>query len=67
MKLKVVLEKQEEGGYTVLIPSLPGCVSQGETKEEALVNIKEALELYLEPDMRVSVRNKKTVLATITI
>ncbi len=67
MKLKVVLEKQEEGGYTVLIPSLPGCVSQGETKEEALVNIKEALELYLEPDTRVSVRNKKTVLATITV
>ena len=50
MKLTVVLEPQEEGGYTVYVPSLKGCVSQGETKEEALKNIKEAIELYLEPD-----------------
>lgn len=50
MELTVVLELQEEGGYTVYAPSLPGCVSQGETKEEALENIKEAIELYLEPD-----------------
>lgn len=50
MKLTVVLEQQEEGGYTVYVPSLPGCISQGETKEEALKNIKEAIELYLEPD-----------------
>jgi len=50
MKLTVVLEPQEEGGYTVYVPSLQGCVSQGETKEEALKNIKEAIELYLEPN-----------------
>lgn len=50
MKLTVVLEIQEEGGFTVYAPSLPGCISQGETKEEALKNIKEAIELYLEPD-----------------
>ena len=50
MKLTVVLEKQQEGGYTVYVPSLPGCISQGETKEEALKNIKEAIELYLEAD-----------------
>ena len=50
MKLKVVLELQEDGGYTVYVPSLPGCISQGETIEEALKNIKEAIELYLEPD-----------------
>ena len=50
MKLKVVLEPQEEGGYTVYVPSLPGCISQGETYEEALENIKEAVELYLELD-----------------
>ena len=48
--LKVVIEPQEEGGYTVYVPSLPGCISQGETIEEALKNIKEAIELYLEPD-----------------
>jgi predicted RNase H-like HicB family nuclease len=50
MKLKVVLKPQEEGGYTVYVPSLPGCISQGETYEEALGNIKEAIELYLEAD-----------------
>jgi predicted RNase H-like HicB family nuclease len=49
MKIKVILETAEEGGYTVYVPSLPGCVSEGETEEEALANIKEAIELYLEP------------------
>jgi len=48
MKLYVVLEKQAEGGYTAYIPALPGCVSQGESKEETLKNIREAKELYLE-------------------
>ena len=48
MKLKVVMEPQEEGGYTVYIPSLPGCISEGDNKTEALRNIKEAIELYLE-------------------
>ncbi len=49
MRLKVVLEASDEGGYTVYVPSLPGCISEGETKEEALNNIREAIELYLEP------------------
>ena len=49
MKLKVVLEPSDEGGYTVYVPSLPGCISEGSTKEEALSNIKEAIELYMEP------------------
>ena len=50
MEIKVILEKQEEGGYTAYVPSLPGCISEGNTKEEALKNIREALELYLEAD-----------------
>jgi predicted RNase H-like HicB family nuclease len=49
MKLKVVLEHSDEGGYTALVPSLPGCISEGNTIDEALLNIKEAIELYLEP------------------
>jgi len=49
MKLKIVFEPSDEGGYTVYVPSLPGCISEGDTKEEALKNIKEAIELYLEP------------------
>jgi predicted RNase H-like HicB family nuclease len=50
MKVKVVLEPAEEGGYTVYVPSLPGCISEGDTHEDAVKNIKEAIELYLEPD-----------------
>ncbi len=49
MRFKVVLEPSDEGGYTVYVPSLPGCISEGETVEEALRNIREAIELYLEP------------------
>jgi len=49
MKIKVVLEPSDEGGYTVYVPSLSGCISEGETVEEALKNIKEAIKLYLEP------------------
>jgi len=43
-----VFEEEKEGGYSVWVPTLPGCASQGETFEEALNNIKEAIELYLE-------------------
>lgn len=50
MKLTVVLEPQEEGGFTAHVPSLPGCISEGDTKEEALANIKEAIGLYLDAD-----------------
>ena len=49
MKLKVVLEPSEERGYTVYVPAFPGCISEGDTREEALANIREAIELYLEP------------------
>ena len=49
MKIKVYLEPSAEGGYTVIAPSLHGCISEGETKEEAIRNIKEAIMLYLEP------------------
>jgi predicted RNase H-like HicB family nuclease len=45
---KVVLEPNEKGGYTVYVPLLPGCISEGDTREEALTNIKEAIELYIE-------------------
>ncbi len=48
MKLRVVLEPTEEGGYTAHVPGLPGCISEGDTREEALENIREAIDLYLE-------------------
>ena len=49
MKFRVVLEPSDEGGYTVYVPTLPGCVSEGDTVDEAMRNIQEAIELYLEP------------------
>lgn len=49
MILKIILEHSEDGGYTAVVPALPGCISEGGTKEEALRNIREAIELYLEP------------------
>ena len=49
MKLRVILEASDEGGYTVSVPALPGCISEGDNIDEALANIQEAIELYLEP------------------
>ena len=49
MRLKIVLEPSDEGGFTALVPSLPGCISEGDTEAEALTNIQEAVKLYLEP------------------
>ncbi len=48
MKLKIILHKEAEGGYSVAVPALPGCYSQGETVEEAMANIREAAEGHLE-------------------
>jgi len=48
MKLKVILERSDDGGYTVFVPSLPGCISEGDTRQQALANINEAIQLYLE-------------------
>jgi predicted RNase H-like HicB family nuclease len=67
VKLKVILEPQEEGGYTVRVPSLPGCISEGDDKEEALQNIKEAIELYLEVDASEVKRSKNDKIAEVTI
>jgi predicted RNase H-like HicB family nuclease len=50
MRLKIILEPSNEGGYTVYVPALPGCVSEGETLDEAKRNILEVIHLYLEPD-----------------
>jgi len=48
MKYRVIIEKDENGVYIVEAPNLPGCISQGTTRAEAIVNIKEAIALYLE-------------------
>lgn len=50
MNVKVVLERGEDGYYVAHCPALRSCWSQGQTRDEALRNIREAIELYLEPD-----------------
>lgn len=67
MRLKVVLEPSEEGGYTVYVPSLPGCISEGETIEEALQNIREAVMLYLEPPEEAHAIPKESLIQEIEV
>jgi len=62
MKLQVVLEPSDEGGFTVFVPALPGCISEGETEEETMANIREAIELYLEDTGFESVNPSKTTI-----
>lgn len=48
MTFQVLIREERDGGYSVSVPALPGCHSQGETMKEALANIREAAELWLE-------------------
>jgi len=48
LSYRILLRKEPEGGYTVIVPSLPGCVTYGDTIEEAIEMAKEAIELYIE-------------------
>jgi len=48
MKYRVLLQKDEDGIFVAEVPSLPGCISQGTTRKDALKNIQEAIELYIE-------------------
>jgi predicted RNase H-like HicB family nuclease len=70
MKFKVILEEVEEGGYIIYVPSLPGCVSQGESKEEAVENIIEAIEVYLDIDdakIEAEIQNKRAEVVEVTV
>ncbi len=48
MGYTVILERESDGGYVVSVPALPGCISQGDSRQEALDNIREAIDLYVE-------------------
>ncbi len=48
LSYRILLRKEPEGGYTVIVPSLPGCITYGDTIEEAIKMAKEAIELYIE-------------------
>lgn len=63
MKLKVVIHEAEEGGYWAEVPSIPGCATQGETFDELLSNIYEAVEGCLSVDIQeISVSDKDKVM-----
>jgi predicted RNase H-like HicB family nuclease len=65
--LKVVLEPSDDGGYTVTVPALPGCVSEGDSKEDALRNIREAIQVYLEDVPADSVHSERAVIEEIVV
>jgi predicted RNase H-like HicB family nuclease len=48
MRYTVILEREADGGYIATVPALPGCVSQGDTRDEVTRNIREAADLYIE-------------------
>ena len=64
LEFSVVIIEDETGGYVALVPELPGCHTQGDTLEEVMSNIKEAIELYLEtltPEEREELLARKVV------
>jgi antitoxin HicB len=66
-----VFLEEDDGGYSVSVPALPGCFSQGETSEDAVINIKEAIGLYLEDEPKekelVKIRSKKEFMAPVEL
>ncbi|WP_304236461.1 type II toxin-antitoxin system HicB family antitoxin [Jiulongibacter sediminis] len=48
LNYKILMNREPEGGYTVMVPSLPGCITYGETVDEAIEMAREAIELYIE-------------------
>ena len=65
----VILQKEEDGGYSVSVPSLPGCFSQGDNFEDAIKNIQEAMELYLENenDKAFKIESKEEFMVPVTL
>jgi len=66
MKLHVIVEKDEAGYYVAEVPALPGCLSQGKTYDEALINVKEAIEGWFEV-MEAKVSCKPSQLVEVTV
>jgi len=67
MKFKVVIHKADEGGYWAEAPSVPGCVSQGETYEEVLQNIQKAIEACLSVDLNETDLEKESQIIEIAV
>jgi predicted RNase H-like HicB family nuclease len=67
MNIKVIIETGEDGYFVARVPSLKGCWSQGKTREEALRNIREAIDLFLEPEDSEFTENKEQEVVELAI
>ncbi|HBT89872.1 type II toxin-antitoxin system HicB family antitoxin [Desulfobacter sp.] len=67
MKIKVIIHEAEEGGYWAEVPAIPGCATQGETFDELLENIYEAVEGCLSVDLKDVVMSKKDKVMEIAV
>lgn len=67
MKLKVIVHKAEEGGYWAEVPAIPGCVSQGETKEELRENVLEAIEGCLDVEFEADLNDKDSEVIEVAV
>lgn len=67
MNIKVTIEPGEDGYFVARVPALKGCWSQGKTRDEALQNIREAIDLFLEPDETELVENKEKEVVELAI
>jgi predicted RNase H-like HicB family nuclease len=67
VKLKIVIEQGEDGYFVAHCPSLKSCWSQGKTREEALKNVREAIDLFLEPSPSELIENKEREIVELTI
>ena len=67
MPIKVIVEKGEDGYFVAHVPALKSCWSQGKTREEALANIREAIDLYLEPEPTALVEDEDHEIVELTI
>ncbi|OIO21719.1 HicB family protein [Candidatus Micrarchaeota archaeon CG11_big_fil_rev_8_21_14_0_20_47_5] len=69
MDVKIVLEKDEDGFWTATVPSLPGCISQGKTQEEAKKNIREAIAFHLESILEegLPLQRKNSILSRVSL
>jgi predicted RNase H-like HicB family nuclease len=61
MKIKVIIHEAEEGGYWAEVPALPGCITEGDTWDELIANIKEAVEGCLEVIAERHIENQATL------
>ena len=65
MNIKIIVERGEDGYFVAHVPSLKSCWSQGKTREEALENIREAIDLYLEPEATELAEDQEMVELTV--